>query len=199
MADQSYSVRHKRSAYRGFMNLDLYEVTMTRNGRSIDVVREVHDHGHGAAVLPYDEGRRTCLLVRQLRVPVHMAEGHGLFLEAAAGLIDADDESAAHAAVREAAEELGHHVHDLEPVGTFYPMPGMVTEQMHCFLARYTPSDRIAGGGTPDADEVLEVEEWRLADLWRAWREGVLRDGKTIVCLQSLRLARPELFEPVDG
>ncbi|MCF3933607.1 NUDIX domain-containing protein [Acuticoccus sp. M5D2P5] len=178
------------------MKLDLYEASLQQGDRKIEVVREVHDHGHGAAVLPYDETRKTCLLVRQVRLPVHVAEGNGLFLEAAAGLIDPDDADPAAAAVREAGEELGYRVHDPEKVSTFYPIPGMVTEQMSCFLARYTPADKLDGGG-PDADEdeMIDVEEWGFADLWRAFQSGDLRDGKAIVCLMALRIARPELFD----
>ncbi len=157
------------------------------------LVREVHDHGDGAAVLPYDEARRTCLLVRQLRLPVHVAEGEGLINEAAAGLID-PGEDAFEAARREAAEELGYRLHDLEKVATFYTIPGLVTERITCFLARYTPADRIDGELDADDDELIDVEEWPLSDLWAAFARGELRDGKAIVCLQALRIRRPDLF-----
>ncbi|WP_420391334.1 NUDIX domain-containing protein [Acuticoccus sp.] len=194
MSEQTYSVHRTRRAYDGFMTLDLYEATIRRGGTEVTVVREVHDHGNGAAVLPYDAARRTCLMVRQLRLPVHVVEGDGLILEVAAGLIDPGDESAAEAARREAAEELRYLVHDLRKVGTFYPIPGMVTEQMNCFLATYTPADRITSGYEADEDEVLDVEEWAIGELWAAWQDGRLRDGKAVVCLQALRIERPDLF-----
>ncbi|MEM6761436.1 MAG: NUDIX domain-containing protein [Pseudomonadota bacterium] len=194
-AKQSYEARHQRSVYSGFMKLDIYEAVITRGEQRVTVAREVHDHGNGATVLPYDAERKTALLVRQLRLPVHAAGADGVFLEAAAGVIDPEDESAAAAAVREAREELGYTVHDLEHVTTFYPIPGMVTEQMACFLARYTPADRMDGDTGADEDEVIDVEEWPLAELWAAYRSGKLQDGKAIVCLQALRLTQPELFE----
>lgn len=195
VTNQTYSVRHLRRAYSGFLKVDLYDAQMECGGRRVNVVREVHDHGHGAAVLPVDSARRTCLLVRQLRVPVHVAQGEGLMLEAAAGLIDPEDASPAAAAVREAREELGYSVRDLEEVATFYPIPGLVTEQMSCFVASYTPADRVRGDTGADEDEILDVEEWGLDALWQAFRDGRLRDGKAIVCLQGLRIARPELFD----
>ncbi len=195
MTEQTYSVRHERSVYDGFMKLDLYAASLTQGERTVDVVREVHDHGNGAAVLPYDETRKTCLLVRQVRLPVHVAEGNGLILEAAAGLIDPEDKDPAEAAVREAGEELGYRVHDPVLVSSFYPIPGMVTEQMNCFIARYTAEDKLPDGGpAADEDEMIDVEEWALADLWRAFEAGDLRDGKAIVCLMGLRIARPDLF-----
>jgi len=191
---QRYQVHHRSRPYAGFMRLDLYDAAITRGGRTVEVTREVHDHGDGAAVLPYDRQRRTALLVRQLRVPVHVAAGDGLLLEAAAGIIDPGDEDAAAAAVREAREELGYNVRDLALVTTFYPIPGMVTERMSCFLAHYGPDDRVEGDTGADEDEVLEVEEWPLAALWQAFRQGTLQDGKAIVCLMALRLAEPDLF-----
>lgn len=194
MSEHSYEARLARHLYSGFVKLDLYEATDRANGRTVTMVREVHDHGHGAAVLPYDEARRTCLLVRQLRLPVHVAEGNGIIREAAAGLIDPGEEPEA-TARREAAEELGYAVRDLQKVATFYTIPGLVTERITCFLARYSPDDRIDGELDADEDELIDVEEWRLDDLWRAFLAGEIRDGKAIVCLQALRIARPDLFD----
>lgn len=193
MSSQSYEARLVRQLYAGFVKLDLYEGIARAGDKTVTLVREVHDHGDGAAVLPYDEARRTCLLVRQLRLPVHVAEGNGLISEAAAGLID-PGEQPAETALREVGEELGYRVHDLDKVATFYTIPGLVTERITCFLARYTPADRIEGELDADDDELIEVEEWTLADLWAAFERGELRDGKAIVCLQALRIRRPELF-----
>ena len=194
MSKQHYVARRTERAYDGFMKLDLYEATISDGTRQVQVRREVHDHGNGATVLPVDWARRTALLVRQVRLPVHVATGEGLFLEAAAGVIDPEDASPAAAAAREAREELGYTVHDLKHVSTHFPIPGMVTEEMHCFIASYTPADKINGDSEADEDEVIDVEEWSLADLWAASRDGTLRDGKTIVMLMALKLDHPELF-----
>ena len=42
----------------GWAKLDRYTIRYTRSdGREDVLVREVHDHGHGATVLPYDVRR----------------------------------------------------------------------------------------------------------------------------------------------
>ena len=47
-----------------WVKLDRYTVCYTRqDGTEETLVREVHDHGHGAGVLPYDAQRGTVLLV----------------------------------------------------------------------------------------------------------------------------------------
>ena len=58
--------------------LDRYVISYRRrDGRRERLVREVHDHGHGAAVLPFDPERHTVLLVRQFRLPAYLFDGDG--------------------------------------------------------------------------------------------------------------------------
>lgn len=194
MSRQKYKVQHLRRAYDGFVKLDLYEAEITDGARTVSIVREVHHHGHGVAVLPYDAARRTCLLIQQMRMPVHVAGDDALLIETAAGLIDDTDASPEDAARREAAEELRYALTDLEPVGMVYALPGLVTEQMHLFLGRYDAAGRISVGFDPDDDEMIDVEEWALAEAWAAWHDNRIRDAKTVLLLQALRLRRPELF-----
>ena len=187
--------------YDGFVKLDVYDVDIVQDGRKARVRREVHHHGHGAAVLPVDAGRRTALLVRQHRLPVAVSGiggvggADGFLVEACAGLIDPGDADAAAAIVREAREELGYVLHDLDEVARVFTCPGVLTETIACFLARYGAADRIRGaGGGIDADELIEVEEWRLADLDAACAAGTIHDAKTVLLAQALRLRHPELF-----
>ncbi|MEO1102453.1 MAG: NUDIX hydrolase, partial [Pseudomonadota bacterium] len=114
MSQQRYETHRQQRVHDGFVKLDLFQAIVTKGPQRVEIVREVHDHGHGACVLPYDPARRTALLVRQLRVPVHLVTGDGLILEVAAGVIDPQDASPTAAAVREAREELGYTVHEPE-------------------------------------------------------------------------------------
>ena len=53
---------------KGWSSLSRLTVDATmRDGRKVELKREVADHGHGAAILPIDVKRGTCLLVRQWR------------------------------------------------------------------------------------------------------------------------------------
>ena len=195
---QSYTVRHVERAYSGFLKLDIYDATVTQDGHSVEMRREVHDHGHGATVLPYDEARRTCLLIRQFRLPIHVVEGDGIYLETAAGLTDETDSGPEETAAREGREELGYAIHDLSLVAKVYTIPGLVTEQMSCFLARYSPADKLDDRDL-DEDEIIDVEEWGLDEAWRALEAGEITDVKAVVCLQGLRVRRPELFSPLPA
>jgi nudix-type nucleoside diphosphatase (YffH/AdpP family) len=158
------------------------------------VRREIEDHGSAVAVLPYDPEARIALLVRQLRVPPLHAGGPDHLVETPAGLLDEDDPAAG--ARREALEEVGVRLSVLEPVASVWSMPGISTERMHLFLAAFSPADRIAeGGGLAHEHENITVVEVPLQELWEWLADGRLADMKTVLLVQALRIARPELFQ----
>lgn len=184
------------TVYDGWMTITRGKLVYRRqDGEVSEALREIHDHGKAIAILPVDRMRRVAMLARQLRVPLMVnGEKDPMILEACAGLID-DGEGPEEAARREAGEELGIHVHDLMHVGSWYASPGTLTEKVHGFLASYNLDDRIHnGGGLVHEDEDIIVEEIALDELGEAVLQGNLRDAKTIILIQQLMLAEPELF-----
>lgn len=159
------------------------------------VVREIEDHGVAAAVLPYDPERRTALLVRQLRNGVLLSGAPDpRLLEAPAGLID-PGEDAGTAARREAMEEVGVELTDLDLVVNAFSMPGVSTERLALFVGAYAQDARTgAGGGLATEHENIEVVELPLAELARMVDAGELTDLKTLTLVLHLRLKRPDLF-----
>ena len=161
--------------------LDRYTIRyMRQDGQADRQVREVHDHGHGASVLPYDARRGTVLLVRQFRLPVHLTEGQGFIVEACAGLLDGDDPALC--AQREAEEELGFRLSNLRHMMTTYATPGCVTERIALFLADYDHDARInGGGGHAHEGEDIEVLEIAFAEMRDMVKDGRITDSKTVM------------------
>ncbi|MFE1644305.1 NUDIX domain-containing protein [Microbacterium sp. P01] len=153
--------------------------------------RETYDRGNGATVLLYDEARRTVLLTRQFRFPVYVNEHpDGMLLETAAGLLDDDDPVTA--IRREAAEETGVRIGELEHVFDVYMSPGSVTERIHFFAAPYDTSTRTgAGGGLEEEGEEIEVVELDIAEALGMIRTGEIQDAKAIMLLQWAALEGP--------
>lgn len=181
----------RQIGYAGWMTLS---VVSFRLGDGRIMRREIVEHGRAVCVLPYDAARRTALLVRQLRAPVFLAARETLLLEAIAGMID--DGDAAMTARREALEEAGLRLGELEPVAVAWPSPGILTERVALFLASYCASDRVgAGGGLAEEHEEIEVVELPLDELAGLADTGALSDMKTLALVQTLRLRRPGLFE----
>ena len=145
--------------------------------------REVFDRGHAAAVLPIDPARGTVILVRQFRLPAHLSGHTAPLVEAIAGALDGD--APEDCARREAMEEAGVEVSELECVFHCFMSPGAVTERMHLFVGRYSAASRTAeGGGLRDEGEDIEVLELPLARALEMAANGEICDAKTIMLLQ---------------
>ncbi len=180
----------RQVGYAGWLTLSVVSFRLS-DGRIMR--REIVEHGRSACVLPYDAARRTALLVRQFRAPLFLAARETLLLEAIAGMLDGDD--AAGGVRREAWEEAGLRLGELEPIATVWPSPGMLTERVALFLAPYGAGDRVgAGGGLAEEHEEIEVVELPLDDLAHLADTGALTDMKTLALVQTLRVRRPDLF-----
>lgn len=156
--------------------------------------RQIEDHGEAAAVLPYDPRRKTALLVRQPRVAPLYSGLEPYLVEAAAGMIDPGEAPAATAA-REALEELGVRLGEIEPVVGAWSMPACSSERIHLFLAPYAAADRVAaGGGMEEEGEEIEVLELPLQTLLDQADAGELTDLKTVALVWALARRKPELF-----
>jgi len=153
--------------------------------------RETYDRGNGATILLYDKERRTVLLTQQFRYPVYV-NGHpdGVLLETAAGLLDDDDPETA--IRREAIEETGHEVGEVEHVFDVFMSPGSVTERLHFYAAPYDASTmRTDGGGLAEEGEHITVVELDIDEALGMIETGAIADAKTIMLLQWAKLRGP--------
>lgn len=147
-------------------------------------IRECYDRGHAAVILPYDPDRKTVLLVRQFRLPVHMQGDDSLLIEACAGLLEGDDPVTC--IRKEAQEELGYKLNDVTHHYDIYMSPGSVTEKLSFFTCRYSPADRISdGGGNAHEGEDIEVLEMPLIEAWAKVKSGDIIDAKTVMLIQQ--------------
>ncbi|PTT20484.1 GDP-mannose pyrophosphatase [Microbacterium sp. HMWF026] len=161
------------------------------DGEWVTQTRETYDRGNGATILPYDATRRTVLLTRQFRYPVYVNDHpDGMLVETAAGLLDDDDPVTA--IRREAEEETGVRVDDVQHVFDVYMSPGSVTERLHFFAAAYDGSTREGDrGGLIDEGEEIEILEYDIDEALSMIRDGSIQDAKTIMLLQWAVLDGP--------
>ncbi|MGB3251465.1 GDP-mannose pyrophosphatase NudK [Buttiauxella gaviniae] len=148
--------------------------------------REVYDRGNGATMLLYNRDKKTVVLTRQFRVATWVnGNPDGMLIEACAGLLDADEPEVC--ARKEAIEETGYEVGEVEKVFELYMSPGGVTELIHFYMAEYSDAQRDnAGGGIDDEDiDVLEIPFLQALEMVAS---GEIRDGKTVILLQQLQL-----------
>jgi len=150
--------------------------------------REVYDRGNGAVILLYNKSARKVILTRQFRLPSFVnGNESGMLIEACAGLLDRDN--AEDAIRRETEEETGYKIGTVEKVYEAYMSPGSVTEILYFFIAEYIPSMKVhEGGGLEHEQEDIEVLELPFDEALKMIRTGEIKDGKTIMLLQELRL-----------
>ncbi|HLQ18661.1 MAG TPA: NUDIX domain-containing protein, partial [Tabrizicola sp.] len=145
-------------SHSGFFALDLWPLRHRRfDGKmSPPLVREVFVAGDAVTVLPYDPLRDRVLLVEQVRMgPLGRGDPLPWQLEAIAGRID-PGETPEDAARREAVEEAGLVLGQLEKVAEYYPTPGAVTEYLYSFVALCDLPDGVAGvfGAAEEAEDI---------------------------------------------
>lgn len=153
-------------------------------------VREVYDRGNGAAVLLYNDKKKTVVLTKQLRMPTYFnGNEDGMLIEVCAGLLDDHDPETA--IKKEIEEETGYRLSKVEQVLELYMSPGSVTETIHLFIARYSSNEKVSdGGGASDESEDIEVLEYAFAKAYDMIRTGEIKDAKTVILLQHLKLAK---------
>ena len=158
-----------------------------RDGSRQRQEREVYDRGNGATILLYNAARRTVVLTRQFRLPAFVNGHDGYLIESAAGLLD--DASPEARIRKEAEEETGYRIGQVEPVCEAFMSPGSVTERLHFFMAPYEAADQVGpGGGLAEEGEDIEVLEFGYDEAYAMVASGAIMDGKTIMLLQALEL-----------
>ena len=150
--------------------------------------REAYDRGNGAAILLYNKDDTTVILTRQFRLPTFINGNEtGMLIEACAGLLD--KENPEDCIRRETEEETGYKITAVKKVFEAYMSPGSVTEILYFFIAEYNKSMKITeGGGADDEEENIEVLEIKMDDAMEMIDNGKIKDGKTIMLIQYLRL-----------
>lgn len=150
--------------------------------------REAYDRGNGAAILLYDNSTGNVILTKQFRLPSFLNGNEtGMMIEVCAGLLDNDNPE--ECIKRETEEETGYKISHVEKIFEAYMSPGAVTEILHFFIGEYSNDMKIHnGGGLQDEGEDIEVLEIPFEEALTMIETGAIKDAKTIMLLQYIRL-----------
>ena len=158
------------------------------NGEWKTLNREAYDRGNGAVILLYNKESKTVILTRQFRLPTYInGNENGMLIEACAGLLDKDN--AEDCIKRETEEETGYKISEVKKIFEAYMSPGSVTEILYFFIAEYSKDMKVnEGGGLEHEQENIEVLEMKFDKAMKMIESGEIKDGKTIMLLQYLKL-----------
>ncbi len=135
----SAEIISRREIFNGYHRLEeltLRPLNMKSDGYAEPMNREVFYCKPVVSTILYLPEEDAILLNQQFRVGAMLSGAEDPFLfECSAGVVD-DGEDLIDAAKREAFEETGAAVKEIEKIGTCHTSPGCVAEIFHLYLAR---------------------------------------------------------------
>ncbi len=189
------SVKPVKSLYKGFFQVDLYqfEHALFAGGTSNVISREILERGDAIAVLPYDPVSDTVLLIEQIRIGAIKSKHSPWLLECIAGMTDGstDYESVVK---KEAFEEAGLELNELEFMLSYLSSPGGTTERLHLYLARADLSQVQTGVyGLESEGEDIKTHVLSVDEALTRLNNGEMDNAATVICMQWLALNRDKM------
>ena len=137
------------------------------------------DHPEASAIIPF-VSESEIIMVRQYRYALGRET-----LELPAGKVN-QGEKPEQCARRELLEETGYEAVSLDLIYTYAPALGYSNELIHIYSSRYLKQVRAP----IDQEEISSVERLGVEEIRSLIRQGKILDGKTLIGLAMLGLAR---------
>ncbi|KXI21550.1 ADP-ribose diphosphatase [Photobacterium sanguinicancri] len=175
--------------YQGFFKMVSYTFKhkLFSGGWSEELNREMFERGHAAVLLPYDPKHDQVVLVEQFRIGALAADCEPWQLEMVAGMIE-ENEISEDVARREAHEEAGIEVHEVEKITRYLASSGGCSETLDVFVGRV--ESQLASGihGLPEEGEDIRVHVVSREQAYQWVESGKIENAASIIALQWLQL-----------
>jgi len=182
MDSSDVDVSKIETPFQGYFSVDRYHLRHRQHagGMGGEITREIFERGHAACCLLYDPDLDLLVMVEQFRAGAYAALRSPWYddsfspwlIEFIAGIID-EGETPEEVVRREAVEEAGCTVHELELISHYLVTPGGSTESMFAFCGRVDASN---AGGIHGLDE--EGEDIRVFTATPEEAFAMLADGR---------------------
>ena len=186
----------QRVVYQGFSRLEIvrFRHRQFAGGMGVIIQRELLMKPEAVGVLIYDPKRDEVLMIEQFRVGA-LSESNPWQLEIVAGLVDSVDEDETLEAVvcREALEEAGVELRQVQKLMSYFMSPGGSNEKFTLFVAEADLSN--AGGlhGLPEEGEDIRVAVLKSDEAFQALMDGRVSNAPALIALQWLMLNKQHL------
>jgi ADP-ribose pyrophosphatase len=178
----------------GFRAYERYRYALPGDARPDARTHDALRFGPVVGVLPIDLERDEVVVLRQFRLPAHLANGNGELIEIVAGHVEAGEESA-RAAHRECLEEIGVAPKKVVQLFTYLPTPGASDEEITFFVGFVDASQVPERAGLAVEQEDTRPMRVSIDAALAALNEGRMRNGLLILALHWLALNRGRLKE----
>lgn len=187
-------ILEKSIEFQGFFQMEKYRLRHRLfDGRmSPELDRELFERGHAAAVLPYDPVRDEVVLIEQFRIGALEARGGAWLIEIVAGIIE-EGESAEEVIRREAIEEAGCTLREIEPICDYLVSPGGTSESLSLYCGIIDATGIGGVHGLIDEGEDIRVEAVSFDIAWEWVEQGIINSASPIIALQWLAIHREKI------
>jgi len=186
----------KKTVYQGFLRIDSYRLRHKKfDGTWTDVLppREVCDRGPAVGVMLYDPERDALVMIEQFRVAAATVPGGPAWMtEIVAGMVD-PGESLEEVARREAMEEAGCAIQEIELIGDYFVSPGAFTEQVFVYCGRVDSRGLAATGGLEEEHEDIRIMVMPVDEVIALMDANRLRNSLAIIAVGWLARHREAL------
>jgi len=189
MTRSDVEIIEKTVCYEGFFRIERYRLRhrLFNGSWSGDIVRELFERGHAAAVLPFDPVRDEVVLIEQFRVGALATPGGPWLMEIVAGVIDGD-ETTEDVVRREAIEEAGCTVAELIPICDYLVSPGGTSEIISLYCGKVDAGGVGGIHGLDEENEDIKVTVIPFNDALSLLESGKINSASPIMALQWLAL-----------
>ena len=181
--------------YDGFFKINLYQFkhALFAGGESEVIRREILERGDAVAVLPYDPVTEQVLLIEQIRIGAIKSKHTPWLLECIAGMTDGSEDYES-VVKKEAFEEAGLNLTELEFMLSYLSSPGGTTERLFLYLAHADLSQMTTGiYGLDTEGEDIKTHIMDLDEAFERLNRGEIDNAATVICLQWLALNRDRI------
>ncbi len=189
-----YTILDQEIVYDGFFKMLRFKLQheLFRGGESQVFTRESLERGHAVAIFLYDPRRDEVILVEQFRVGA-IASDSPWMVELVAGVIEAG-EKPEDVARREAEEESGAEVSELEFVTRYYNSPGGSSETTSVYYAEVDAKNIEGHYGLDTENEDIRVIKLSADDFVKNLDDNLYVCGSLIIAGHWFQRRRREKF-----
>ena len=145
-----------------------------------------------ALLITDNPDKEKLVFVEQMRIGVFIAGENPWMLECVAGMVD-KGETPEQVVVREAKEEAGAEVLNVEPIVEYFASPGGITEKLFLFCGR-VDADKVAEfAGLPSESEDIHVIALSVEETEKMLQEGKFNNALTIIAVQWFIMNKEKL------
>jgi len=194
-SDKKFDILERETLFQGYFRVDRYHIQHERfdGAWSQPFTRELFNYGRPVSgVLLFDPQHDKVVMVEQFRTgPVSLGDDPWI-TEIVMGTVDAD-ESPEQAARREAVEEAGCEVIEMQSIASYYTSPGSTSDHIALFVGRVNAPEDGRLGGVAAEHEDIRVHVIDATKAIGLLFGNKIRDAQTLIALQWFAMHRTEL------